>query len=608
MAVFVGPDGADFGWVGDQVRELEAAMQRLEVERGEAIRRVHPEHRADATNLVDYVALRRADFRQLQRALASLGLSSLGRCEPHVRATVAAVRQAFEDGVARAAEPIDPTAFSAGRQMLDRNTDALLGARPEGRVTRIMVTLPSEAAHDPALARTLVVKGMDVARVNGAHDDPSLWRRMVEHVRSAASEVGRPCRVSMDMAGPKLRTGPLQRGPEVVRVKPGRDLRGVAVTAARLVFVAAGADSPEGSGTPCVPVDGAWVARRRPADLLELTDTRGSRRRLTVVDASPGWLVTEVWNTTYVERGTEVRCGDDRTTIGPLAPVRQFHRVRAGDAIVVRRSLDPAVPWWSGQDGVAVIGCTLPAVFGAVRPGERAVFDDGGIEGLVESVDHDEFTVRVVAAGPNGAKLRAEKGINLPDTELPVAVVSDTDIELIAVAAHHADMLALSFVRHEDDVDDVRHHLARAGGDDLGLVVKVETSSAFSRLPEILLRAMQTRLVGVMIARGDLAIEAGYGRLAEVQEEILWLSEAAHLPVIWATEVLDQLARRGQPSRAEITDAAMAQRAECVMLNKGPHIETAIEILDDILRRMSGHQRKKAALLRPLRSWTDCTP
>ena len=77
--------------------------------------------------------------------------------------------------------------------------------------------------------------------------------------------------------------------------------------------------------------------------------------------------------------------------------------------------------------------------------------------------------------------------------------------------------------------------------------------------------------------------------------------------VIWATEVLDQLARTGHPSRAEVTDAAMAQRAECVMLNKGPHVDAAIVVLDDILRRMSGHQRKKTPLLRSLRSWNHTT-
>jgi pyruvate kinase len=90
-----------------------------------------------------------------------------------------------------------------------------------------------------------------------------------------------------------------------------------------------------------------------------------------------------------------------------------------------------------------------------------------------------------------------------------------------------------------------------------------------------------------------------------VQAKILWLCEAARLPVIWATEVLDQLACTGKPSRAEVTDAAMAQRAECVMLNKGPYIDTAMSVLDDILRRMSRHQRKKTPLLQPLLSWSE---
>jgi pyruvate kinase len=134
-------------------------------------------------------------------------------------------------------------------------------------------------------------------------------------------------------------------------------------------------------------------------------------------------------------------------------------------------------------------------------------------------------------------------------------------------------------------------------------VLKIETRSGFQHLPHLLLTAMRRRRVGVMIARGDLAVECGHERLAEVQEEILWLCEAGHIPVIWATQVLDQLARTGLPSRAEISDAALGERAECVMLNKGPYIDDAVETLRDILTRMAGHHRKKSALLRPLRSW-----
>ena len=123
---------------------------------------------------------------------------------------------------------------------------------------------------------------------------------------------------------------------------------------------------------------------------------------------------------------------------------------------------------------------------------------------------------------------------------------------------------------------------------------------AFENLPELVLAAMASPSLGIMIARGDLAVECGYERLAEVQEEILWLAEAAHVPVIWATQVLETLAKTGQPSRAEITDAAMGERAECVMLNKGAHIVEAIHALDDILSRMQAHQHKKRSMLRKL--------
>jgi pyruvate kinase len=114
---------------------------------------------------------------------------------------------------------------------------------------------------------------------------------------------------------------------------------------------------------------------------------------------------------------------------------------------------------------------------------------------------------------------------------------------------------------------------------------------------------MAAPAAGVMIARGDLAVECGYERMAEVQEEMLWACESAHVPVVWATQVLETLAKTGLPSRAEITDAAMGGRAECVMLNKGPHILDAMRTLNDILRRMQAHQSKKRPLLRALKAW-----
>jgi pyruvate kinase len=579
---------------------LEDLMHHMEQIYGEDIAAVCPEHRLDAVNLVHYLALRHGDLRHLQQRLGERGLSSLGRCEPHVLATVESVRAALDGRAPR----FGPTtlSFQEGRAALDRNTDALFGPRPPGRVPRVMVTLPSEAADDYRLVRHLVAEGMDVARINGAHDDPDAWERMARHVRQASEETGRLCRVSMDLPGPKLRTGPIVDGPQVVKLRPERDMRGVAVAPARATLVPG--SGPPGP-TPALPVDPSWVERRHPGDAVTMVDTRGSARTLRVVDATPGGCMVEVWDTTYVETGAMLSCDGDTTGVGPLAVIPQYHLLHGGDQLVLTRDLDPAVPWRHGQPGCARIGCTLEAAFEAAQVGQRVVLDDGKMTGVIESVDADELRLRILTASPRGSKLRAEKGINLPETDLPVPAVTDADLPLLEVAAAHADMVALSFLCSEHDVDDVHGYLRRVGAERLGLIPKIETTASFARLPEILLHAMRSPLVGVMIARGDLAVEAGYERLAEMQEEILWVCEAAHLPVIWATEVLDQLARTGKPSRAEVTDAAMSQRAECVMLNKGPHVDIAIVVLDDILRRMSGHQRKKTPQLRPLRSWVE---
>jgi pyruvate kinase len=239
-------------------------------------------------------------------------------------------------------------------------------------------------------------------------------------------------------------------------------------------------------------------------------------------------------------------------------------------------------------------------VFDAVRPGHRIWFDDGRIGGVVREVSPDGFRVEIVRCPPGGARLGADKGINLPETELDLPGLTAKDRADLAFVAAHADMVGYSFVRSRRDVAELQGLLAAHGRPDLGIVLKIETQQAFQRLPDLLLAAMQGPAVGVMIARGDLAVECGFERLAEVQEEMLWICEAAHVPVVWATQVLENLAKQGLPSRAEITDAAMGERAECVMLNKGPHVTAAVTLLDGILRRMQAHQDKKRAMLRRL--------
>jgi pyruvate kinase len=249
----------------------------------------------------------------------------------------------------------------------------------------------------------------------------------------------------------------------------------------------------------------------------------------------------------------------------------------------------------------AIVSCTLPEVFSTVRAGEKVWFDDGKIGGIVRNVEPGALRIEITQAKPGGVRLGADKGINLPDTRIGLPALTPKDFEDLEFIARHADLVGMSFVRHERDILQLQSRLRQLdGAAHLGIVLKIETRQAFERLPSLMLAAMRQHPVGIMIARGDLAVECGYERLAEVQEEILWICEAAHLPVIWATQVLESLAKKGQASRAEITDAAMGERAECVMLNKGPHIVAAVSALDDILRRMQDHQSKKSSRLRPL--------
>ena len=468
-----------------------------------------------------------------------------------------------------------------------------------------MVTLPSEAATNPHLIRCLVERGMNLARINCAHDDPTAWRAMADHVRHASAMLARSCLVAMDLAGPKLRTGPIQPGPRVVKLRPSRDTLGNVSAPAHAWLTSAEnpAPSPE-PGMSTLPVPGEWLRRRQSGDVLSLYDTRGAKRHLTLTmhNARATGFVVTMDKTAYLATGTilSVDGEDDPTKLGLLPELEQSLVLRPGDTLNVTRDCSPAP---SDPDQVAWIGCTLPEVFDNARVGEKIYFDDGRIGGEIVAVGPDVLRVRVGRAAAAGSKLRAAKGINVPDTRLPIPALTDKDIFDLATAVEIADLVEMSFVQDPSDVLRLHETLTRLGGDRLGVVLKIETRRAFERLPQLLLTAMRRQRVGVMIGRGDLAVEVGYERLAELQEEILWLCEAAHLPVIWATQVLEQLAKSGLPSRAEISDAAMGERAECVMLNKGAHIDEAVVVLDDILCRMAEHHYKKNALLRQLHSW-----
>ncbi len=591
---------------------LRTAMLARESVLAHKLGAVHEGYAASARNFAHYLALRRVDVRPLQEQLASLGVSSLGRAESNVMANldkVLGILHRLAGRAWRAHTGEEPTGIHRSRALLARHATDLLGAPPASRAVRIMVTLPSEAASDFGLVRQIVAAGMDIARINCAHDGPAEWESMAGHVRRAARAARRPVRILMDLGGPKLRTGPLAPCCAVVKLKPQRDEVGRVLEPARLGLRPAGSSAPVVGAAISVSVNPDWLARLEPANKIDCTDARGSRRTFTVVHCDERGALVECLHTAYIVSATRFKlrgrtghgsgCGELPQRAGTL-------RLQRGDVLHLTRD-------GLGQQGrasssgrrarPAAIACTLPEVLAQVRKGERIWFDDGRLGGLVRHATPARLEIEITHARERGEVLAGDKGINLPDTALSLPALTDKDTEDLAVVARHADLVGLSFVQRGADVEALRERLRELGAADLGVMLKIETRRGFENLPELLFAAMASRAAGVMIARGDLAVECGYERLAEVQEEILWAAEAAHMPVVWATQVLETLAKTGRPSRAEITDAAMGVRAECVMLNKGPYVVDAIHTLDDILRRMQAHQTKKRPLLRALRSW-----
>jgi len=555
-----------------------------------------------ATNLVHYLALREQDLRRVQMELADLGLSSLGRSEGHVLHSVTQVRARLRDLLVAHGHAVDANGSKTGglspgraEELLHRNARALFGPRPMPRHVYIMVTLPAAREVTPEWAREILSAGTSCVRVNTAHESAKEWIAAIQTIRDAAQSLGREVRVLIDLEGPKLRTLPLGPGQPVLRLRPPKDELG---NVAGMLVVELG----DGAGPGALPVDAEIRSDLRVGDQLRFRDARGKRRRIMITRADHHQVQGLLDATAYLTDATELKIRRHGHVV---------HRFRLRGLPRVETSISVAVDdqlWLvtGGSHGaqpreLVEVPISLPEVLPMLEVGHRVLIDDGKLETVVVERGSERVRVRVVRTPAGKFRIRGEMGINVPDTSTAdsLPAMSTKDDQTLELALAHADMIGLSFVRTPDDVRKLREKLVAAPRA-LGMILKIETSPGFRNLGAILLEALHYDHVGVMIARGDLAVEVGFERLAELQEEILWLCEAAHVPVVWATQVLESLAKTGLPSRGEVTDAAMSVRAECVMLNKGSYITRAIGVLDSILLRMETHQYKKMSLYRSL--------
>lgn len=586
------------------------------------IRATAPTHFVGARNLVHYTTLRTSDRRGLQGNLESLGATRLSTAEPAVKARLQAahnVVSALDGRSPQFAEEDVADAIVGADELLEQHTEALFGTEAlPGDSSYIMVTLPIEAAYDQELVARLVDSGMELARINCAHDGPEVWKRMIDNVRAAGKAAGRYIPISMDLAGPKIRTGRIAPGPAVVRVRVQRDDAGTVIQPCRLWMIPEDqelAEAPMAENTLGRPIVSVHVSREffdalEVGETVRVVDARGKKRKLGVIKKDSEGALAEGEQNIYLQLGAELRTEKAKTAVGSVPQVLQRLRPQTGDRIVLT-SADVVCDPQAG--GIPKISCTLPEAVRALEVGQQVLFDDGAIAAKVveireaedtESPEAPEDTVEAeLLVTRGGAKLAEYKGINLPDTELPLPSLTEEDEAALAFVAEHADMAAVSFIRTREDVAYVLEKFRELGADDLGLVLKIETIPAFENLTTILLEGMQHAKFGVMLARGDLAVEMGFARMAEVPGQVMAMVEAAHVPLIIGTQVLESMAKSGLPTRAEITDVAWALRAECIMLNKGPHIPEAIAILREIGVKMDRSQRKNRMLLHHVRSW-----
>lgn len=598
------------------VSEKSALAQKLEAIYSEILNRVSPIYHnfrscdADGAcsrdNLLSYLVLRDHDLREIQFELAALGLSSLGRLEGSVLASLQSVMRHVQ-----ATPPethLSAPDLKKANSLLAQRSRALLGRPRVDRRTRIMVTLDATIIHQSNLTEQLLLGGMDIARINCAHDSALEWDQIIKSIREAEGRltragkgVGRRCRILMDLAGPKVRTGPLELEtrplklsvPKDAEGRPSRLLEGyLDCRASQTQSYLRSGEAPQF----VIALPGQQgLEVLRVGETLQFQDTRNRSRLLYVLARLDQTKVhVGLQRTAYLQEGIVLRSDQGlKFTVGPVIPQSVALRVQATERLRLYRQPDQ-VGHVSQQGMPAGISCTLPEALRNVQVGHRVYIDDGKIAATVVDLHEQYIELEVTAPCGIPARIRSDKGLNFPDTSIDLPALTARDREDLAFVVKHASAVGLSFVHRPSDLHDLRVALKELGEPDMGVVLKVETQEAVHQLARLLLVGIELLpKFGVMIARGDLAVEVGFEHLARVQEDILCLCEAAHIPVIWATQVLETLAKSGLPARAEITDAAMGHRAECVMLNKGEYVLDAVKTLDELLRAEELHHLKK---------------
>jgi len=606
-----------------RVDEMINKAVQIEQQQEHLIKSVHPNHRAGALNLIHYLSLRTFKLAETQQLIYELGFPDITGFNAHTMWSLLNLKQLIECSAANHTKKATDrkaskaVSLASAAKNLRKNTCSLFGKKPRGRRTRIMVTMPQRTIEDEKYVRRLVKAGMDIARINCAHDEADDWRKMVENIRKANEKSAKPTLVSFDLAGPKIRTGAVVSGPDVVRVKPGKDELGAISKPAKLWLAPSGQLSPQNDYEAHLPVDELFMSFFKKGDRLLVEDARKKLIDIEIIRKNRLGFVGQCDRSAYITSGSKLTLIKSKTAnrshglIGEIMPLKQYLTLKTGDLLRLDKAPVPGENAVFSEAGELIshahISCTYPAVFELAKPGQTVFFDDGKIEAKIEELTEDYMLLKIKGAKDRGSKLAADKGINFPEIDIHADGLTEKDQNDLKTISDLADIINLSFVNRWQDVEAILEQF-KALNISPGLVLKIETAEGVKNLPEILLHAMRYPDIGLMIARGDLAVETGWKGFYHIQEEIIRLCEAAYIPAIWATQVLESLSKNNVPTRAEIIDAASAQKLEAIMLNKGNYVHSTIRLLSQMLRKSQYRQKYKEIGLKPIAMAVDLKP
>jgi pyruvate kinase len=577
------------------------------------------ENNCSRDNLLCYIALRKHDLSDLQLRLAEQGLSSLGMLEGEVLVSIEQVLKHFGIRPGNTSNLCKINSKSAGL-LLGKRSKLIFGSPSKGRRTYIMVTLDSSDIYQHELLEQLLENGMDIARINCAHNTDREWNLIIKAIREAEERLVQRekvtrsrCMILMDLGGPKIRTGSMKLRVRPLKISVPKNLHGRAMH-----FVEGFLDTEASYTEPVNQVtepstfviaistgNDRGLGSLQKDQKITFKDARNDRQRtITVLERiSPTRVRIGLEQTAYLKEGIKLECQTNSNnnkkcsfTVRATKPQPIELKVEAGNELRLYRDARPGHSGVRSDGKPAAISCTHPEVLDQVRIGHRIFIDDGKIEALVRSSNGQYLGLEIISPKGITTTIKSNKGINFPDSSLKMPALTPDDIRNLGFVVEHADMVGLSFVHRPEDLYDLREILSKLGHPNLGIVAKIETADSIHNLAKILIAGLELPKFAILIARGDLAVEVGFENLAFVQEDILCLCEAAHIPVILATQILESLAESGLRSRAEMTDAIMGQRAECVMLNNGTHILEAVRTLAILLSTEERHQVKKHQL------------